>query len=137
MKKKRSKVPPGLSRKMNSEKAVAKNLLNNFVAKGSKGQTLIEDMLGFPITQISLKALINFAILVSGLCDIKFERNYKRKKDLIVKWFNDNEEFIVPFKNYFKVIADDNDDDQNEEEKGQNNLVFNFSNEIMLNIDEK
>lgn len=105
------KVPPGLSRKYNSEKTVTHNLLDGFVAKGSRGESLIEDILGYPINQVSLNGLIKITSLVSDLIDIKFPRNYRRKKDLIVKWFQENAEIIEAYKHYFTIEYDQNSEE--------------------------
>lgn len=99
-----SKVPPGLSRNCNPEKVVTRNLLNGFVAKGSRGEQIIEEILGCTINKVSLNALITIGELLSDLTKVKLERNYKRKKDLIVKWFNDNEQRISYYKPYVKII---------------------------------
>lgn len=102
--KKYRKIPPELSRKRNPEKVVAQNLLNGFVSNGSKGEQIIKDILGCSISDISLRALITVALLISDITSIKLERNYKRKKDLIVKWFNDNEEIIRKYIPFVKII---------------------------------
>lgn len=98
------KVPLKLSRKNNTEKEVAQNLLDNFIAKGSKGEALIEKIIGLKINQISLTGLIQISRLVSELADIKFPRNYKRKKDLIIKWFDDNSSIIDLYRNNIQVV---------------------------------
>lgn len=98
------KIPPEFSRNYNPEKVVTKNLLKGFVAKGSKGEKIIEEILGCPIKEISFCALITLSEILSDLAKVRLERNYKRKKDLIVKWFNDNEQTIKRYKPYIKII---------------------------------
>lgn len=44
-----NKVNPLVSRSFNSEKMITKNFLNRFIAKGSKGESLIEDIFGYQI----------------------------------------------------------------------------------------
>lgn len=80
-----------LSRSVYSEKIIVEQLLGNFVAEGSKGQELIEDICKIPLKEIKLTDLIQLTIIVSKLTNIHLPRNYKRKKKLIVKWFDDNE----------------------------------------------
>lgn len=101
--KKRAKVPLGLSRSRNSEKIVTKNLLDGFVSAGSKGEKILENLLGCPLNQISLSSLIAIATVFSEMSKIKLERNFKRKKDLIVKWFNDNEEAINFYRQFVYI----------------------------------
>ena len=79
--KKNQKTPAHLSRKLNTEKTIAKNLLDGFVTKGSRGEKIIEQIFGAKINQISLTALMQIARVISELSDVKFPRNYKRKKD--------------------------------------------------------
>lgn len=102
--KKNPKVASNLSRKYNTEKEIAKNLLDGFITKGSRGEILIEQILGTQINKISLVALIQISRVISELADIKFPRNYKRKKDLIVKWFTDNGDIIDSYKQHIQIV---------------------------------
>lgn len=116
--KKRSRIPSNLSRQINSEKVVTRNLLNGFVSNGSRGESLVEEIMGRSIKNISLNGLIQIAGIISKLINVKFERNYKRRKALIIKWFQDNEELIAPIKSNVKIVyeneitADDQDTDE-------------------------
>lgn len=102
--KKNPKATSNLSRKYNTEKAIARNLLDGFITKGSRGENLIEQILGTQINKVSLVALIQISRVISELTDIKFPRNYKRKKDLIVKWFSDNGDIIDSYKQYIQIV---------------------------------
>ena len=102
--KKNPKATSNLSRKYNTEKAIARNLLDGFITKGSRGENLIEQILGTQINKVSLVALIQISRVISELTDIKFPRNYKRKKDLIVKWFTDNGDIIDSYKQYIQIV---------------------------------
>lgn len=125
--KRHSRTPPFLSRRINSEKIVTRNLLNGFVSKGSRGENLIEEMISLPIKKISLTGLIQIANIVSNLINVKLERNYKRKKALIIKWFQENEELIIPIKNCLKIVyeVEDNKNDQknNDEEEDKTDEI--------------
>ncbi|KAK8892758.1 hypothetical protein M9Y10_029999 [Tritrichomonas musculus] len=94
----KSRVPNNLSRSHVSERVVAMNLLNGFKAQGSRGEKLIVEITGIPLECISKRALSKLAYTFSVLIEIKISRNLCRKKDLIVKWFNDNEDKIKIFK---------------------------------------
>lgn len=127
--KRHSRVPSNLSRSINSEKIVTRNLLNGFVSKGSRGEKLVEEIISHPIKKISLTGLIQVANIVSNLINVKLERNYKRKKALIIKWFQENEELIIPIKKCLKIvyeIEENKDDPKNEEEDKRDGI--NISN---------
>ena len=64
----RIRVEPNFSRKINTERAVAKNLLNGFIMKGSNGEKLIEEIIGVQINKISLTALIEISKLIGYQC---------------------------------------------------------------------
>lgn len=101
--KRKSRVPSCLSRAKNSEKVISMNLLGNFNSQGSRGKNLIEEIVGFPLQQISRNGLIGIATVVGSLIHKDFPRNYSRKKDLIVKWFDDNCEQINKIKSFIIV----------------------------------
>lgn len=99
----RPKVPIEFSRKNNSEKVVAHNLLNGFKAEGSRGEILIEKLMQTQIKKTSRVGLIQLGSILGDLIGKKFPRNFKRQRDLVVKWFEDNEELIDPFIQYLTV----------------------------------
>ena len=78
-----------------SESKRADAMLGNFNAKKSRGYQLILTILSEPI---SLASLISLATLLSFLIEIPFSRDYTRRKDLVIKWFDDNYDYIFPFK---------------------------------------
>ena len=98
------------SRREFSEKAIAHKMLDGFVAEGSKGEELIFQIIGQQINQISLKALISITNLISILVQIDFPRNYKRRRDLIIKWYDDNHERIESVKHVLKFSCIYNQD---------------------------
>lgn len=102
-KRRKAKVPADLSRCHNSEKVVTMNLLGNFVVQGSRGEKLIEEILGTSLKDVSRNGLIRVAMIVSKLIQQKFPRNFGRRKDLIVKWFQDNEELINNVKQFVTI----------------------------------
>ena len=105
-----SKLPAGLSRAKNSEKIITKNLLNGFVAKGSRGELLIEEIICHKINEVTLPAIIQVSKVISELIGVELNRNHKRSKKLLVKWFQDNEEQIAAHKNNFKIVFYDQND---------------------------
>ena len=99
----KSRVPKCLSRSHVPEKDISMNLLNGFIAQGSKGEKLIVEMTGTQLDNLSKTALCKISDILSKLSGIKISRNILRRKDLIVKWFHDNEDKIEPFKYYVSV----------------------------------
>lgn len=99
----RPKVEKGLSRKFDSEKIVSQTLLNGYQAKGSRGEQLIEDLTGHSCNQIGMKSILRIVEIFAELCDLEIKRNTKRRKDLLVKWLQDNEEKIEEVKDHVKI----------------------------------
>lgn len=97
------RIPPYLSRSVVSESIISQNLLGDFVARGSRGESLIEELTGMPIESISKKGLSDLAAVLSRLGEIKINRNIYRRKDLLIKWFQDNEEVINALKSYVTI----------------------------------
>ncbi|KAK8865058.1 hypothetical protein M9Y10_010588 [Tritrichomonas musculus] len=97
------RVPACFSRTFVPERVVSMNLLDGFVAQGSRGEKLVEEMVGMPLENISKNGLCKLAVIVSHLIDIKLPRNIYRRKDLMVKWFQDNEDKINVYKPFICV----------------------------------
>lgn len=95
--KRKPKVPVEFSRNKNSEKVVTRNLLDGYKAEGSRGEALIEQIMKTKLKKASRVGLIQIGSMLGELIGIKFPRNFKRRRDLIVKWFEDNEELILPY----------------------------------------
>ncbi|KAK8893000.1 hypothetical protein M9Y10_030256 [Tritrichomonas musculus] len=119
----KAKVPPSLSRKNNPEKVVTMNLLNGFTIAGSRGEAIIEEILQQKIKKASLNGLIQLGSIIGDLIGIKLPRNYKRKKDLIVKWFEEHEELITPYLSYLRVEFDCGNKDSDAEELSNASII--------------
>lgn len=99
----KARVPPYLSRSHVAERVVAMNLLKGFKAQGSRGEKLIFEITGIPLECISKTALSKLAYTLSVLTEIKISRNLRRRKDLLVKWFEENEDKIKIFKSHVSI----------------------------------
>ncbi|KAK8892775.1 hypothetical protein M9Y10_030017 [Tritrichomonas musculus] len=97
------------SRYYNSEKTVAQNLIDGFEPNGSKGETLIEQMTGSKISNMSFNALMKFGELISIITGIVLPRNSKRLKGLMIKWFDDNYILIEQYKPFIYVNFGEDD----------------------------
>lgn len=102
----KNKLPP-FSRSHDSEKEIAQKLLGNFKAKGSRGESLIQEICNSPFKQINIKDLIFVSKIISQITNIHLSRNQQRKKELLVKWYNDNEEEINKVKQYITCVSED------------------------------
>lgn len=92
--------PIRVSRKDISEKLRANLLLGDFDPYHSRGWELIQYLTHH---QVSRHALISIATILAGIIGIPFERDYSRRKDLVIKWFDQNYELIMPFKDCFEI----------------------------------
>jgi hypothetical protein len=84
-----------LSRRIYSEKVVAEALMDSFQAAESRGWQLLTRMTrgrGLPREQ-----MIQIARIFSLLAGIDLPRAFTRRRDLVVKWFDDNFEVLEPF----------------------------------------
>ena len=80
------------SKTLISEKEKTKKLLDGFNPKGSRGEILVHKLL--PVERASQNLLISVAQIISSLIGKKLKRDYKRKKTLLIKWFDDNYDII-------------------------------------------
>ncbi|KAK8837603.1 hypothetical protein M9Y10_036134 [Tritrichomonas musculus] len=123
----RSKVDPRFSRKTNPEKIISRNMLQDFQIEGSRGKEVIEQMLQQKVEKASRVGLIQLGNIISGLIDVKISRNHKRKKDLIIKWFDENADLIEPLVPKIKVdFVDLNDLQVEHEVLDDNNIDMNL-----------
>lgn len=81
-----------------SEKDRAMLLLGDFDAYKSRAWKLIKEMTQNEITRSSLVA---FATTVSYLIKKKMKRDYMRRKELLIMWFEENYDEIYKLKDNF------------------------------------
>lgn len=61
-------------------------------------------------SSLSHNELLSIAQVIASNCNIKVDRDAKRRKEVLIKWFDENTEVILPFLNYMKI-----DDGMNDE----------------------
>jgi hypothetical protein len=83
------------TRTHNTEQQVSEWLLGDFQPAGSRGAMLLERVSG--VSRLSLRTMLKFADIFSALSQISFGRDYKRRRDLIVKWIDDHYAELEPF----------------------------------------
>lgn len=92
--------PNRISRTSISEKNRANLLLGDFDPNNSRGMELIEHLTHH---QVSRHALISIATILSGIIGVPFERDFSRRKNLVIKWFDMNYDLILPYKDCFEI----------------------------------
>lgn len=85
------KPPP---RSSHAERERTRFLLGDFHAQGSAGLELLHTLCPFELTR---SALISLATVFSELIDVPLERDIKRKKELLIKWFDVNISAVKPW----------------------------------------
>jgi hypothetical protein len=83
-----------LSRSLHKEKEVADALIGAFDSSESRGLHLIRRLsIG---KELSKEQMIGLAHVFSVLAKIDFPRDFTRRRDLVVKWFDDHFEALEP-----------------------------------------
>lgn len=109
------------SRLINTEKDVSIYLQGDFDPRGSQGEALIQDIFKQNLRKISKASLVTVAIIIGDIIGVKLTRNEKRKKDLVIKWYNDHSTLIEPLKS--NIVIDFVEKEENCE---KDQLFFNF-----------
>lgn len=76
------------------EKALLKEKLGGFDPKSSIAWTKLTDRYG---PKISLDEMLSLAQAVSSVLNVPLTREYKRRKDMLIKWFDEHFDVIWPF----------------------------------------
>lgn len=74
-------------RSSTTEKMRTRILLGDFVAEGSKGLDFLKKIYPHPLSR---SVLISLATVFSGLTNVPFDRDFRRKKELVIKWFDEH-----------------------------------------------
>jgi hypothetical protein len=84
-----------LSRKFMREREIAERLQGTFRAEGSRGWQLIEHIAnGERLGRMDIWKLATVFSIVSG---IRFPRNMTRRRNLIVKWFDEHADELLVY----------------------------------------
>jgi hypothetical protein len=85
-----------------SERAIADLRLGTFSSQGSRGLEMLHRM--FPSGEMTRRAMYSFASILGALANVRLERDFSRRKDLLVKWFDDNYDVLEPFLHFVELI---------------------------------
>lgn len=84
-----------------TEREISKLHLGPFTAEGSPGLTFLESLSpGHSLTQESLIIIARICSIISG---VRLPRDFTRRRDLVIKWFNDHLEMIQPVGRLLKL----------------------------------
>ena len=89
-----SHFPRPPPRSSHAERERTQFLLGDFQAQGSAGLELLHSLYPF---ELSRSALISLATVFSELIDVPLERDIKRRKELLIKWFDVNISAVKPW----------------------------------------
>ena len=81
------------------EREIADLRLGTFVAEGSRGMELLQRI--YPSGELTRRSLYSFASLIAALSGIKLGRDYTRRKELLIKWFDENYYALEPYSKFF------------------------------------
>jgi hypothetical protein len=84
-----------------SERDIAELRLGVFQAASSRAAHRLRLM--YPHGDLTRRALYSFASLLSFLTGVKLARDFSRRKDLLVKWLDDNFDTLEPYLQFFEL----------------------------------
>ena len=96
----RGRKPSVPNRSRMSERQIAEYRQNGFNPEGSRGKQLLDNLYPGEMTR---RSLYSFTTLWAALAGIKLQRDFTRRKDLLIKWIDDNYDKIQPYAQFFKL----------------------------------
>jgi hypothetical protein len=84
-----------------SERDIANFRLGDFHAESSRAAQKLRTL--YPHGDLTRRSLCSFASLVSALADVKLARDFTRRRELLIKWFEDNYEALEPYLAFFEL----------------------------------
>ena len=85
------------------EREIADLRLGTFIAEGSRGMQLLQRI--YPRGELTRRSLYSFASLLAALSGVKLARDFTRRKDLLIKWLDDNYDDLEPYSRFFVLEA--------------------------------
>jgi hypothetical protein len=87
-----------------TEGEISKLHLGLFTAEGSPGLMFVESL--SPGHNLTRESLIIVAGICSAVSGVRFPRDFTRRRDLIIKWFNDHLEKLEPIGHLLQLDAE-------------------------------
>jgi hypothetical protein len=85
-----------------SEKEIADRHLGDFKAEESRGLALLNRI--YPKTAMTRHSMSALAVILSNVFDIPLERDSSRRKDLLIKWFDDHYDKLEPNMHHITLL---------------------------------
>jgi hypothetical protein len=84
-----------------SERDIAEFRLGAFQADHSRAAQRLHAL--YPHGDLTRRSLYSFASLLGALAGVKLARDFTRRKDLLVKWFDDHFDALEPYLRFFEL----------------------------------
>lgn len=91
--------PPPVSKKKKQTERAGTITLNYEPCK-SRGYELLKQIMREPIT---IQALLSLAFVISNYIGVKISRDYMRRKELVIKWFDETVDLWEPLLPYIRL----------------------------------
>jgi hypothetical protein len=96
--------PNGPSRTTTSERDIADFHLGDFNPELSRGMSLARMVL--PEGELTRRLLFSWASLLAGISHLRLPRDSTRRRDLLIKWLDENYDTLEPFVHLFELVPD-------------------------------
>ena len=117
----------GPSQESNTERRRIESRLNGFNPKDNRAWKAITEQFG---VQIKQPELLSIATLVAENANIKLDRDAKRRKTVLIKWFDEHWDVIHKFIGY--VVLEDRGEDGNWTKRVLDLAYFFFHSEVEM-----
>jgi hypothetical protein len=88
-------------RRSQGEKNRADRLLGGFRADESRGLAFLERII--PDGSLTEPSLIVLGQIMASVCKLDFPRDFKRRRGLLIKWFDNNVDKLEPLEHVIRV----------------------------------
>jgi hypothetical protein len=83
-----------------TERDIAELRLGDFHSETSRAARRLREL--FPFGELTRRSLYSFATLIGALADVKLNRDFTRRRELLIKWFDDNFDALEPYLGFFE-----------------------------------
>jgi hypothetical protein len=84
-----------------TERDIADFRLGDFRAENSRAAERLRAL--YPHGDLTRRSLCSVASLIAALADVKLARDFTRRRELLIKWFEDNYEALEPYLAFFEL----------------------------------
>jgi hypothetical protein len=95
----------GPSRNTSTERDIADFHMGDFDPELSRGISLARMVL--PEGELTRRFLFSWASLLAGISHLRLPRDSTRRRDLLIKWLDDNYDVLHPFVTLFQLVPEE------------------------------